>query len=268
MKTNVKRYPLLAPVEHIIYSDLDETYYCHTHHPAKALHAFEDFLAKRQNVLFGLVTGSSIMSALQKLESGHHYMPHFIASDLGTEIYWINESGILERDEQWLKHIHDSTFNDRVAKFVEETDVSLHSQTQHSPSSYKRNYYYYMIDEENDRKNLASLSQLATSNHLNLNMNRCNPLAGDPEHAYDIDFTPLGTGKKAVVHFINQMFSIEFEHTLAFGDSGNDLEMVKAVRHGYLLANATDEAKRRHENITEHRYTKGMLGVLQDYFSD
>ncbi|MDI5788111.1 HAD family hydrolase [Bacillus licheniformis] len=42
-----------------------------------------------------------------------------------------------------------------------------------------------------------------------------------------MDFIPLRTGKPYIVDFILDKFAIERENSFAFGDSGNDVDMLK-----------------------------------------
>lgn len=41
--------------------------------------------------------------------------------------------------------------------------------------------------------------------------------------------------------FILDKYELDKSNAIAFGDSGNDLRMLQAVRHGYLVENATEE---------------------------
>ncbi|UQZ75747.1 hypothetical protein C2I17_14980 [Niallia circulans] len=77
---------------------------------------------------------------------------------------------------------------------------------------------------------------------------------------------PLNTGKRAVADFVMKQFKISVANTFAFGDSGNDIEMLKAVEHGYLLNNATGEAKQLHNRITPEPYVKGIKNVCMLHF--
>ncbi|PGE98030.1 HAD family hydrolase, partial [Bacillus pseudomycoides] len=48
------------------------------------------------------------------------------------------------------------------------------------------------------------------------------------------------------------------------GDSGNDLKMLQAVKFGYLLENATSEAKNGHERLTIGSYSEGILNTIKE----
>lgn len=64
------------------------------------------------------------------------------------------------------------------------------------------------------------------------------------------------------------LYKVPLTNTIAFGDSGNDVEMLKTVQHGYLLANATAEARSLHNKVTQSVYSKGILEVLKKIFGE
>ncbi|QDI90831.1 HAD-IIB family hydrolase [Salicibibacter halophilus] len=276
-KTTLRPYDDVNQTQFIVYADLDETFYSHqiTNEEETSIKAFENYmecLVKRHQVLFGVITGSNLDSVIQKLENGsHQIMPHFIACDLGTMLYWVNKNGEFLPDQAWVDRLMKTNFTQSTVNAIIQNLESLYNiemtaQTQLGSSSFKKNYYYYMIDDHTDTKNIEMIRDLAHNQELGCNINICNPLAGDPEGAYDVDFIPQNTGKAAIIEFINQKFQVDRENTFAFGDSGNDLEMLSKVEHGYLLDNATIDAKKQHEKITTDPYTKGILNILKEHF--
>lgn len=99
-------FQLLPNVEdpkYIVFCDFDETYYPHSMslERQKDLYELEDYLEAKSNdeeLVFGWVTGSSIESILHKMErGGFRFFPHFIASDLGTEITYFSENNFWKR---------------------------------------------------------------------------------------------------------------------------------------------------------------------------
>lgn len=85
--------PEIPNPKYIVFSDFDETYFPHqlTAERKSQIQALEQTIVEKSRVsglLFGLVTGSDIEAVLEKMKSGgFQYLPHFIASDLGTEIH-------------------------------------------------------------------------------------------------------------------------------------------------------------------------------------
>lgn len=99
-------FQLLPNVEnpkYIVFCDFDETYYPHSmsHERQKDLYELENFLETKsydEELVFGWVTGSSIESILHKMErGGFRFFPHFIASDLGTEITYFQKTTFWKR---------------------------------------------------------------------------------------------------------------------------------------------------------------------------
>ncbi|WP_044642736.1 HAD-IIB family hydrolase [Risungbinella massiliensis] len=259
----------------IVFCDFDETYY--PHHADQEIktniYNLEEYIrqqSQEKGLKLGWVTGSSLDSVFYKMKKvGMRYLPHFIASDLGTEITYFHHDGTTHTDQEWLKRIKGDQFNEKkiyaiLSALKEDYDIVLESQTQMGISKYKYNYYYYQQNDQRDDQALEIIRRLAKQHQVGININRCNPLAGDPEKAYDIDFIPLGTGKGEIVGYMLQKHNLFIHQAAAFGDSGNDLNMLRSVEHGYLLANATEEAKAQHTKITDDSYAKGILITLKN----
>lgn len=272
---NYKLFKTLPEVEnpkYIVFSDFDETYFPHqlTHERKGHIQALEETIiekSKKSGLVFGLVTGSSIEAVFEKMHrGGFQYFPHFIASDLGTEIRYFNNLKQGKIDEEWLSRIANGEYHpDKIKEIINllaGKNIILDSQSQMGVSKYKSNYYYFCKNEEEDQINLKYIRQIAKDFKIGININRCNPLAGDPENAYDIDFIPLGTGKDEIVKYILSKFKVDSQNGIAFGDSGNDLKMLQAVKHGFLLENATSEAKKGHELLTIGSYSEGIRNTI------
>ncbi len=125
-----------------------------------------------------------------------------------------------------------------VKHLRENHNIFLNAQTLLGISRYKHNYFYQEKDEKNDKNNLLAIELICKQYGGSVNINRCNPLAGDPEDSYDVDFIPIGTGKDEIVSMLEK-FKLDPENAIAFGDSGNDIKMLQAMENGYLLKNAT-----------------------------
>jgi len=125
-----------------------------------------------------------------------------------------------------------------------------------------QNYYYH----DHQEAAFERIREATRTVGIAVNISRCNPLAGDPDGSYDIDFIPEGAGKTAAVEYVCGRFSFRAEDAYAFGDSGNDLGMLKRVGNGYVLGNGTEQAKRTHQRVTEKSYAAGILEVLTREF--
>ncbi|SEF42908.1 HAD-IIB family hydrolase [Paenibacillus sp. UNC499MF] len=262
--------------KHLVFCDFDETYFPHVllEEHRRELEELETFIERKSRegeLMIGWVSGSKLEDILNKMNKGKfRIFPHFIASDLGTELTYMTWERYGTRDEQWDSRLTSSGFSEEavgtvVRRLSQEHGVELTPQTQLGSSRFKWNFYYWQKDPVTDRHAVEYIRRLAGRYRLDVNINRCNPLAGDPEDCYDVDFIPLGTGKAEIVRFMLGRYGVGPEHAFAFGDSGNDLLMLQAVRHGYLVHNATEEAKGMHPLVSEGAYVKGILHVLQEH---
>lgn len=66
-------------------------------------------------------------------------------------------------------------------------------------------------------------------------------------HAFSLPFildvTPPGIDKGSAVRDVLAYLNLTPDDAIAFGDGMNDLPMLTAVRHGYVMANAPDLVK-------------------------
>lgn len=266
-------------VKYLLFFDFDETYYPHACTPEqlKSLSKLEDFLnnlAAYQSVKIGWVTGSDLQQLVLKMKRAQMvYSPHFIASSLGTEVYDVSEKGELHPNKDWQNRLQTLNFSSSLVKdLVSELNqlygIKLIEQTQLGQQRYKLNYYYFIRSETQTSYDLTIIRHLANINGVGLNINRCNPQAGDPAGAFDVDFIPLQTGKKEIVQFMMTQNNVPLANTIAFGDSGNDIEMLQSVQHGYLVGNATSEAKKLYPQVTLSHYAEGIVEVLKSLHFD
>ncbi|WP_046173605.1 HAD-IIB family hydrolase [Domibacillus indicus] len=270
-------FTLLPPVrnpKYIVFCDFDETYYPHTmsNKRQQDLYELEDYAKQKSEegtLVIGWVTGSSIESILDKMKRGGlRFFPHFIASDLGTEITYFSEHNFGRQDMEWHSRTVSENFTkekiEEIVTFLhEKNNILLSPQTQLGSSRYKYNYYYKEQSEIVDEENLLAIKAAGKKYRVAVNINRCNPLAGDPEDSFDVDFIPIGTGKDQIVRFMLAKYHLQPENAFAFGDSGNDLRMLETVKYGYLVQNATQEAKNAYSAIAKGQYSEGIMNTLK-----
>lgn len=260
----------------LICFDFDETYFPHAcgDRQLEDLHGMElylDRIARQYHVKIAWVTGSDCTALADKMERAHlTYMPHYIAANLGTELYQTTADGELMEIHDWRRLLPvQEEFNQLVDRLIQKLSLdgtALQPQTSHGQSAYKKNFYYFP-DGDDVTDVMHRLRKEAAAAKIGLNVNACNPQAGDPDGAYDVDFIPLKTGKRAAVQFLANHCKVEPAQIYAFGDSGNDLEMLQYAGHGFLVANATVEAKQKHSQMCEAPYAAGIQSTLQHFFS-
>lgn len=65
------------------------------------------------------------------------------------------------------------------------------------------------------------------------------------------DVNPAGVSKQGGVEYFCKYFNIDISETMAFGDGGNDISMLKSVKIGVAMGNAGDNVKEIADFITE-----------------
>ena len=75
-----------------------------------------------------------------------------------------------------------------------------------------------------------------------------------------------GVNKGGAVRELLKQYGISADEAMAFGDQWNDLEMLKTVKYGYLMGNATDELKKEFpkDRITLTNDEDGIYEVIKE----
>lgn len=86
-------------------------------------------------------------------------------------------------------------------------------------------------------------------------------LAITPGHVFEI--TGQGISKGDSVKILADHLKINMSEVMAFGDSQNDISMLKAVGKGIAMANAVTIVKEAADAITDHHDRQGVLKALK-----
>lgn len=84
---------------------------------------------------------------------------------------------------------------------------------------------------------------------------------GSPLNVAEI--LPKNYSKATGIHWICDYLGIEKQNTYAFGDSANDIEMLKYVTHGIAMGNASDITKQSADYVTTSMYEDGIWNGLK-----
>ncbi|MDO4500881.1 MAG: HAD family hydrolase [Erysipelotrichaceae bacterium] len=86
-------------------------------------------------------------------------------------------------------------------------------------------------------------------------------------HEEAVDIVNKGNNKAVGIKKYCEIMGIKQEETMAFGDNGNDIEMLKYVHIGVAMGNGTKEAKEAADYITDHIDEDGLAKAIE-YFED
>ena len=78
------------------------------------------------------------------------------------------------------------------------------------------------------------------------------------------EFIPKGFSKASGIEKTCELLGIEKEDTYAFGDSINDVEMLKQAYYSFAVANARDEVKKAARFQADSNVNNGVLKILQN----
>lgn len=81
-----------------------------------------------------------------------------------------------------------------------------------------------------------------------------------------IDLIVPGAHKASGLARLCERWGIDPADCAAFGDGGNDIEMLRYVGHPYAMANASDEVKEAAGNVCPSNEEQGVLSTLEELF--
>ncbi len=84
-------------------------------------------------------------------------------------------------------------------------------------------------------------------------------------HPTFFDLSPKGGTKVKGIDCFLSYFGIPLEETMAFGDGGNDLAMLKHVKIGVAMGNAGEELKQAADYVTSEASENGIEQALRYY---
>ncbi|GEP85011.1 HAD superfamily hydrolase [Staphylococcus piscifermentans] len=262
---------------HLILFDFDETYYKHatTKEDIPDLRDLEETLrqaVKEDGVITAFLSGSIFPNILKKMEKAEmKFKPQYIFSDLCSQMYQLDDQGEYHECKEYEEAVSETPFTkekvDEIIKnFEQKYDVKLQPQREYRDKETLYEYYFdSQGDQDEDIKMLENLQKEAASYDYAVHFNKTNPLAGDPEDAYDVNFTPKNAGKLFAVKYLLDLFDIPASEVLGFGDSGNDETYLSYIGHPFVMSNSTDNEMKAQFPNTKYEYYQGLNDEVKKY---
>ncbi len=255
----------------LVFVDFDETFLAHDGSPERRRdrRALEQLLieyARPLGIVFGWVTDGPMDTIADTFQAhGLRIVPHFIASSWGAELDFFSREDGRRSAAEWDARMGVSGFSlalvaqarDELAKH----GVELEDRKESGP---RMDSFIFVPPAKQRGSELASLVHRVAERHfVDVHVYPCHPALGEADGAYSVDFVPRNANKRNVAQFVMDRLAVPRIRTMAFGDDVGDLEMLSAVEHGYLVDNATDEARRRFSRTAGASYARGILDVMQ-----
>lgn len=205
-----------------------------------------------------------------------HQSELIIVSENGALIF---EGEKLLREEKIARIEIEKVLDVLVSEGLENatTLCGLHSAylIKSAPKQYKEEIaiYYHALKEVSNFQDLpeddfVKLALLVSEEKTDPLLEKLNQATGQLVQAVSsghgsIDIIQRGVHKGSALEFLNQHFDISPQEMMAFGDGGNDLEMLAYVGHSYAMANAPEKVKKTAMYQAPSDQESGVLEILE-----
>lgn len=140
--------------------------------------------------------------------------------------------------------------NDKVIQFSKETNTEI-PKISDSFEALNAEIYQLVVflDKENEHILLDKASFLESARW----------------HKIFMDVNPKGGSKRVGIDAVINYYGISLDETMAFGDGENDISMLKHVKIGVAMGNASDLVKNAADHTTEHIDNDGVIKALKHF---
>ena len=210
--------------ERLLLSDIDNTLAGHE----AGLARLHRMLEASPSLLFGIATGRSLHSALAILREIEAPVPRILVTSVGSEIYYtVASAWMLRREERFTRHIAHGWRRDAVRALLARR-AGLVPQGPMEQRPYKLSYFAELAPEE-----VAALQSDLDAAGLEARVIY--------SHGRYLDILPRRAGKGEALRWLATELGIPIHATFAAGDSGNDLDMLRAAGTGIVVGNHDPE---------------------------
>ncbi len=120
------------------------------------------------------------------------------------------------------------------------------------------------IDEHENDWHTSKLSVLLNGNELDPVKEKLDPPFDFILHgSYVMEIVPNGFSKSSGITHLCEILGIPLADTVAFGDSNNDIDMLKTVGIGVAMGNGKDEVKEIADYVTDSLQNDGILKACE-----
>ncbi|MCK2052740.1 HAD-IIB family hydrolase [Methylobacterium sp. 37f] len=235
--------PLAAPRQ-LLVCDIDNTLVgC-----AAALGIFRRWRSRQAGLAFGVATGRSFHSAMAILEQQDSPRPQVMITSVGSEIYHLDPNGVTyTADLAWRAVVSAGWERSAVAAALAGLD-GLMPQGSLEQRGHKLSYFADAATVQTVRATLAQAGLRANVIH---------------SHGLYLDVLPQAASKGTAVGHVRDLYGLPGRAVFVAGDSGNDVEMLRAQSQAIIVANYSDDlashAALKHSYVARTSHARGII---------
>ena len=220
---------------------------------ARALAAFARWRAADTRHHFSIATGRSLHGAIEVLSEWGAPVPDVMITSVGSEIYYARaHDWDLVADARWAAHIAHDWDPVRVHAEVMDFGAEAGVIPQGRREQRRHKVSFFCPDDpawvRRLRRHLAARGLAVNVIH---------------SHAKFLDVLPARASKGHALRYLRRRLALPAAHTIAAGDSGNDVALLTAAAHPIVVANHTREldqlAADARTHLAERPYAGGVL---------
>ncbi|MGL5756885.1 MAG: HAD family hydrolase [Paraclostridium sp.] len=225
---------------------------------------------RERNIMFAISTGRNYLDIVYKFDEYKDELL-FICEN-GTAMYYKGEciySKFLEKDTiEKLVTIGRDIENAYpmlcgTKGLYLEDDKALELLNIHFPMNVPVIKVDSLLDVEDGifKVNMFDMDNAETNSYNRFKNENIEKVTLTPSGKYWLDMSSFGTNKGVAIKKAQEMFNINYDETMVFGDHLNDLEMMKSAHHSYAMKNGHNDVKEI-ANF-ETKYTNEECGVTK-----
>ncbi len=212
------------------------------------LKAFSLWRSEQEGLAFGVATGRSFHSAMAILEQQASPRPQVMITSVGSEIYHLDPNGVsYTADRAWRDVVSRGWDRSRVCAALAQ-DATLVPQGPLEQRSHKLSYFGDAGTARLARARLDAAGLAATIIH---------------SHGRYLDVLPPAASKGTAVDHVRALYGLAEANVFVAGDSGNDVEMLRARRQAIIVANFSDDlashAALGHSYVARETHARGVI---------
>jgi sucrose-phosphate synthase len=236
--------PPLADARQLLVCDIDNTLVgCEA-----ALGIFRRWRSRQAGLAFGVATGRSFHSAMAILEQQASPRPQVMITSVGSEIYHLDPNGVTyTADAAWRATV--SAGWDRAGVHAALSDLDgLVPQGPLEQRGHKLSYFGDAATAQRVRAALVRAGLAANVIH---------------SHGLYLDVLPEAASKGTAVGHVRALYGLPERAVFVAGDSGNDVEMLRAQAQAIIVANYSDDlasnAALQHSYVARASHARGII---------